>query len=170
MPYAPNPLSAAVSDPKVVARFWLFVVRTHPFDCWIWTGANTKGYGTFSLEGRSVYAHRVSFTIANGAIGAGLYIMHTCDEPSCVNPAHLRQGTHSQNMADMIAKGRLKICRGEENGSSKLTQDSVDALRAAYRAGGVTQRALAVKYGVTQALISLIVRGEAWSASYNQED
>jgi hypothetical protein len=69
----------------------------------------TSGYGTLYAEGRHQGAHRLAWELANGrAIPAGLFICHRCDNPLCVNPDHLFLGTHTDNMRDMIAKGRAR--------------------------------------------------------------
>jgi hypothetical protein len=74
--------------------------------CHIWTGTRNKaGYGMISLGGYTVLAHRMAHALATGDVATAV-VMHSCDNPSCVNPAHLRSGTHMENMADMRAKGR----------------------------------------------------------------
>lgn len=80
--------------------------------CWNWNGANTRGYGCFHsiIEGkrRTLKAHRVSYVFANcQPIPEGMEVLHQCDNPSCVNPAHLSVGTKSDNMRDAAAKGRI---------------------------------------------------------------
>jgi hypothetical protein len=82
-------------------------------DCWIWQGSlqtqnrwKTEPYGWLSRFGRQVYAHRHAYALVNGAIPAGMEVIHSCDRPRCINPAHLSLGTHADNMADMARKGR----------------------------------------------------------------
>jgi hypothetical protein len=81
--------------------------------CWLWQGAVVNGYGRIKLtnflgsnKAKSLGAHRVSYLVFKGDIADGLYVCHTCDIPTCINPEHLFLGTHSDNMRDMVAKGR----------------------------------------------------------------
>lgn len=86
-------------------RFWNKVVRTR--SCWLWTAAkNEKGYGVFGLGQETDKAHRIAWRLINGLIPQGLFVLHRCDVPACVNPKHLFLGTNIDNVRDMIAKGR----------------------------------------------------------------
>lgn len=90
-------------------RFWSKVDRSG--ECWLWTGARDHaGYGIFCLEGRPhprwVGAHRVAWMLEHGEIPAAAVAMHTCDNPRCVRPDHLRLGSQSENLRDCFAKGR----------------------------------------------------------------
>lgn len=81
-------------------RFWGKVDRTG--DCWEWTaGRNPEGYGVFTLESKSILAHRYSYELHVGTIPKGLHIDHICREPCCVNPNHLRVATNKQNMENL---------------------------------------------------------------------
>lgn len=89
-------------------RFWGKVEKTAT--CWIWKGAlNSDGYGNTIMpkpSRKNMYAHRRSWEEANGPIPKGQQVLHRCDTPACVNPAHLFLGTHDDNMADKRRKGR----------------------------------------------------------------
>lgn len=78
--------------------------------CWLWLGAvDGKGYGKLGQHGRNfIAAHRLFYTFHVGPITGGLHVLHKCDTPLCVNPTHLRLGTHQENMKDMQAKGRSR--------------------------------------------------------------
>jgi hypothetical protein len=140
-------------------RFWSRVDSSGA--CWLWTGGHSgDGYGAITVDGRTTGAHRYSYGLNVGPIPTGMYVMHTCDVPLCVNPAHLRLGTPSDNGADSARKARRP--RGSKQHASKLTEGQVLDMRARYAAGGITQKQLAVDYGISHALVSFIVTRRIW--------
>lgn len=106
-------------------RFNSKVTSASAAECWNWRGAITGGYGCFRVEGKTQKAHRVALFMSTGAWPESV-VMHTCDNPRCCNPAHLRVGTHQENMTDMKMKGRAKsggvgsLCK-----LAKLNEDAV---------------------------------------------
>jgi len=152
----PNPMRGRCYRP-LEERFWSKVERGEPHECWRWTGVILKmGYGNFrSGPNTTEYAHRFSWRVANGRqVPAGMVIRHSCDNRWCVNPAHLSIGTHADNVADKVAKGR-------QGAKCKLTADQVRAIREAL-AEGTKQNALAAQYGVTTSAIQGIASGKTW--------
>lgn len=145
-------------------RFWRFVEKTE--SCWNWTGANDgKGYGLFTLAGgRQRRAHRYSFELAFGPLAAGSYVCHRCDNPSCVRPSHLFEGTPADNARDRAAKGRGAPQAGEHNPLAKLSSADVAAIRTA-RASGQLLREIAAKYGIAESAVSRIANGVRWRAA-----
>jgi DNA-binding XRE family transcriptional regulator len=129
-------------------------VMTNENGCWIWTAARTQGgYGALWLDGEVKYAHRVVGVLFLALDeNSGKYVLHECDTPACCNPNHLRIGTHSQNMADASAKGRL---------AKKLTPNDVIEIRR-LRAAGHTQQDLADRFDVSRMTIRQIERRETW--------
>ena len=97
-------------------------------------------------------AHRVSWMLAHGPIPQGMFILHRCDNPPCVNPAHLFLGTAMMNVADMEAKGRGHRARGEAAGKAKLTEDQVRYLRSP-AAADIPNPVLAREFGVSTPVI-----------------
>lgn len=160
-------MKRAVQDP--VARFHALVHERGPEECWDWQGACRKGYGTFKvgsgqfgLTKRSdVYAHRVAFYLANGHWPVPV-CRHTCDRPTCCNPAHLCSGTVAQNNEDRRVRQRSVNPPGELSARAVLSNAQVAEMRALYAAGGWTQSALGARYGVAQATVSRIVREERY--------
>lgn len=142
-------------------RFWAKVQRAGPDDCWIWLSSrNRKGYGTFWLSGcRS--AHRVSYEMAYGPIPDGMMLLHSCDNPPCVNPRHLSPGTNSDNQRDSAVKGRHVSLRGDGGNAAKLTVGDVREIKAAL-GEGMSGVELARRYGVTDGAISHIKTGFHW--------
>lgn len=150
---------------KWVTRFWSKVDKSGgPDACWRWTAGKLQGrygYGRASYKGKTVYAHRVAFLLAGGTYTPERpSTLHSCHYPSCVNPAHLRAGSPLENTLDCMEAGRLSCARGERQGRAKLTADKVYAIRALE--GRITQRQIGEKFGVSQRLISKIIRKELW--------
>jgi hypothetical protein len=132
-------------------RFWEKVDKSG--ECWIWTGCKDKdGYGFFRTEGKNLKAHRVSLRMKLGREVRGL-ALHSCDNPSCVRPDHLREGTNSMNQSDAAKRGR---CR-----SQKLSVEDVKRIREASMFGA-TARDLFEVYGVDSASIYSIVARTKW--------
>lgn len=142
--------------------FWDHVAVCGPDDCWEWTGTCfTNGYGRATVDRRSVGAHRRAYELSVGPIPAGLKVLHTCDNPPCVNPSHLFAGTTKDNAEDMVTKGRS--ARGARNANAILTDDAVRDIRARYAAGGVTQKELADEYGVVEGAVWNVLHGQSWA-------
>lgn len=94
----------------IVEMFWQRVQRGAPCECWHWTGTTDGRYGQLFHGKRWVKAHRLSWEIANGQpFPAGLFACHSCDNPRCVNPAHIWPGTNAENQRDAVAKGRFTV-------------------------------------------------------------
>ena len=147
-------------------RFWSKVDTTG--DCWIWLAATARhGYGSIHImvcgQLYILAAHRVAYLLANGTLGAASVMCHRCDQPRCVRPAHLWQGTQKDNARDRDAKGRCHPLRnvGECNGSAKLTPSLVRDIRARHAAGETYYR-LAKEYGVDIKTMYRVVRGLTW--------
>ncbi len=127
--------------------------------CHEWTGWTAHGYGYFWLLGKSVRAHRVAFFLKHGRWPRP-QALHRCDNRKCVRADHLREGTHQQNMHDMVARGRSRGLTGSAHPMAKLSDAEVDALRSTYRDGLSTQEELARMYKVSRPYVSRLVRGK----------
>jgi len=149
-------------------RFWSRVRITIAGECWLWMGAlSANGYGVARLQnGKQTSAHRVAYFIETGRLPE--VVRHTCDNPRCVNPEHLRGGTQADNMQDMILKGRQAkdlnhpSQRGEQNHNARITSAIAAEIREAV-ALGFTQRELAKTYGVSKSTIWAVVHRKNWN-------
>jgi hypothetical protein len=137
-------------------RFWSKVNKDsgrywNGTPCWEWTACIVGRYGGFCVERKILRAHRVAYELCVAPIPEGLKALHHCDNPICVNPAHLFLGTTSDNALDAVQKGRQippkKRGMGIRNGRGKLTDEQVAEIRRRYRPRH-NGKALAAEYGV----------------------
>jgi hypothetical protein len=132
--------------------------------CIEWTlGRSSTGYGVCRRNGRTVGAHRAAWEEVHGPIPEGLWVLHRCDNPPCVNVDHLFLGTRLDNVRDMDAKGRGRrpVLPGERNGRARFTEDDVRTMRDRY-AAGESQTAIARRFNTSQSRVSEIVLGKSW--------
>lgn len=158
-----DPLASA-PEKTLADRFWAKVEKRGPGGCWEWTAyRDPHGYGRISVggaQGGMQLASRVAWELEHRSpVGCG-HVCHRCDNPPCVNPAHLFLGDPATNSADMVAKHRQM--HGGRHVNAKLTEELVLQLRAEYAAGGISQRALAAAHGVSQSALGNALRGKTW--------
>lgn len=131
-----------------------------PDECWLWAAyINPTGYGQITTGGKPQLAHRVAWVVENGEIPEGLNVLHKCDVRACVNPSHLFLGSHADNSADMVSKGRTRPVNGSRVWSSKLSDSDVMAILGAKDASTID---LATRFGVAKATIINIRAGRRW--------
>lgn len=139
--------------------------------CWVWKGhIGNFGYGKLG----NLTAHRISYEFFIGPIPKGMFVLHHCDNPPCVNPMHLFIGTQGDNMKDMVRKGRSlcgdrnpsrrmpeRLARGRRNKSTKLTPEEVRAIRKMFKTG-MTQTAIGKVIGINRRTVCDVVHRRNW--------
>lgn len=159
-----------VSD-KTCELFLSKVIQAGSNDCWIWNAGmnslrSTVNYGMFWVNGKKILAHRFALALSKGTM-VSLNVIHSCDNPSCCNPSHLREGTQKENMKDCSDRGRVHIEKGVERYNAKLTDKTVREIRNLYAMHlvykKITLRFLGRKYGVDASLIRRVVSGRGWA-------
>jgi hypothetical protein len=180
-------LALRALSPRQVDSFWSKIDRSG--SCWLWLkGTDRAGYGKFQVwnpdrppDQFHVRAHRFALALTLGRPLNGL-VLHSCDEPRCCNPAHLREGTQAENIADMDSRGRRgtianekrargerhtsrlhpeRTARGSRHGSAKLTESVVTLIRSAV-ANGARRDGLAAGFKVRKSTIDSIVARRTW--------
>jgi HNH endonuclease len=144
-------------------RFWKRVKKSSK--CWEWQGRlEESGYARIKRQGQrtQIFVHRLAWELVNGLIPDGLDILHTCDNRKCVRPTHLFLGTATDNMQDMLRKGRANKARGERHGNVKLSEQDIRAIRER-ASSGEPQMKLAIEYDVHFMTINKIVRRQRWA-------
>ena len=175
--YSPGPRPLA-------DRFWEKVDKRGPDECWPWTAATSKGRGVIASGRdnpwiglsapwlrRMMQAHRIAWLFEHGHIPDDLEVCHQCDNGLCVNIAHLFLGTHAENMADMLQKGRHNPGkpRGEINHKAKLTEARVRDILSRPR-NSQTRHELQAEFGVTASTIKHIWKGRTWKHIERPQD
>lgn len=149
---------------RQIITFWSRVAITANDDkCWEWqAGKIYGGYGIKAWPGGEQLAHRVSWIVNNGEIPDGLWVLHSCDNPSCVNPKHLFLGTPKDNTNDMKAKGRgsHRPPKGDKHPNHKITDRQVNDIIKRYQSNEATQAQLAKEYNVSKSCMTNIVNGK----------
>lgn len=126
--------------------------------CWEWPGGTSQRYPLTSVGNKSIRLNRFAWETYKGKIPEGMNVLHTCDNPRCINPEHLWLGTQQENIHDMLEKGR-----GQKGlRCPKLTPADVVAMKERFNAGGCTYRGLAREYGVDVRWMRGIMQGEKW--------
>lgn len=142
-----------------LSAFWDKVDSGEPDACWEWQGyTDDRGYGYFSIDSHnSVRAHQIAAAMTGTDI-EDKQVNHECDNPACVNTAHLYIGEQYENVADMVLRGQHEAPDGEENGKSVLTAEDVRKIRNSNEKHAV----LADRYGTTPQNIGAVKRRETW--------
>ena len=142
-------------------KFWSKVDRTGgPDSCWNWLGSlMNNGYGCSRYKGKTVNSHRLAWRLSQGYFPeSGKMLLHSCHNRLCCNPTHMREGTHTENMQDMVKSRRS--CQGQHHPDAVLTEESVRYIRS--NPDGLTQIELGRIFSTSQATISKVQRRDTW--------
>lgn len=155
-----------MARPKKGTTFWDRVrTQTEHLEngCVIFTGHKDDcGYGRISKDGKLVRVHREVWKQNNPGKEITGVIMHSCDNPACINPDHLSHGTQAENIADMVAKGRRVVVQGSKQPDAKLHESQIPEIRRMILADMAYEK-IGQKYGVTHGAIRAIATGKTWT-------
>jgi hypothetical protein len=132
-----------------------------PEACWLWQGKVVpNGYGALTMgRNKMLLAHRVAHELFNGPVPDDRMVLHSCDNRRCVNPAHLRIGTHAENMTDRCERGRTPT--GSRVGGAILTADRVRQMRE-MNASGMSHSQIAEQFGLKRQTVTSAINGTNW--------
>lgn len=150
-------VEARSRNPIVFDRLMSAASTGHHGNCWPVTKNFQNGYGVMRVNGKKVGMHRLMFELYFPLVEAPV-VRHKCNNPSCINPAHLREGTKADNNADRMLSLRGGDLRGQCNGRSKLTDEQVIEIRNSDMTGAELGR----KFNVSKVMACKIRRGDAW--------
>lgn len=165
MSKTPRGLAFTESEKKYYLYFWHYTKCAFDDACWLWLGCRSQNYGMFGLYKRGMWkAHIVAYALARGIVPKKTCVLHTCDNPPCVNPAHLFLGTVQDNNRDRHSKGRSKggDKHGIKNSHVKLSEMQVRVILHLYHFASYSQVALARKFQTTRQNIWRIVNQRTW--------
>lgn len=150
--------------PRKTKPFWdRIAIADNENECWLWKQAKfADGYGNYTVNGKTMRAHRHAYELTYGPVPDGLLVCHKCDTPLCCNPTHLFLGTPQDNILDMHRKGRSasqKIAQGKH---VSLTDEQVVDIRLLHTQGA-TYEQLALVFGVHKDIIKGIVSRRSWT-------
>ena len=139
-----------------IEQFWAKTDKSGgPTACWKWHGThNQAGYGVCCWEGKREIAHRFAYRLTKGPIEKGLWVLHTCDNPGCVNPAHLYQGNAKANARDRLYRMR--------DHQQKVGPRQVYEVFRLYYDESMNQAEIGTRIGVSNSEVSSILRGRVW--------
>lgn len=148
-------------------RFWKYTDKQAPDKCWEWQGTLRSGYGRLKISGKHISCHRLSWQIHNGAIPPGMHVLHNCFNKQCVNPNHLRLGSHKENLNDWDFTG-------DRHPLSKVPDCVQSDIVRRYKSGGVSQQTLAdelvaLGWPITRNAVGRWVRDECRKSSLDLE-
>jgi len=154
-------------DDKLTKRFWKKANILDENSCWEWkAGLDSKGYGSFGINYKSIRAPRVAYMILYGkySIPEGMSVCHACDNRKCVNPSHLFIGSNYDNVQDRHTKGRDGSAKGQNHGRSKLTNENVYYIRESFSNGLKTRKELCDMFSMSIGMIKNIINGNYWKS------
>lgn len=150
-------------DLPIDKRFWNKVDKKDEDECWNWLSSkNEEGYGQFKYDDKMIKSHRFAYILCHGKISDNMFVLHSCDNPSCCNPKHLYLGSQKDNMEDMVNKGRQCKLTGENHGRAILKNVEVNEIRKLYNTRKYSQKQLSFMYKISQGVISEIINNKIW--------